>query len=187
MGPCAFITIFRCVQNLISNILKSLIIYICFQSSHWCMWARWLFSLFLLVILIISNGIRKCNIRIGISSSKLPTNDQEYAHRSKNCLLWYIGPLLWRHNVRYGVSNHQTHDCLLNHSFRHRSKKISKLCVTGLCVDNSPVTDEFSAQRASNAKNVSIWWRHHVLHWCICVTGLLTMKHHCFWWWIGAG
>ena len=33
--------------------------------------------------------------------------------------------------------------------------------VTGLCVGNSPVTGEFPAQKASNAKNVSIWWRHH--------------------------
>ena len=39
---------------------------------------------------------------------------------------------------------------------------ISKLRVTGLCVRNSPVTGEFPTQRASNAENVSIWWRHHV-------------------------
>ena len=45
---------------------------------------------------------------------------------------------------------------------RRRSKKTSKLCVTGLCEGNSPVTGEFPAQRASNAENVSIWWRHHV-------------------------
>ena len=42
-----------------------------------------------------------------------------------------------------------------------RSKKTSKLRVTGLCAGNSPVTGEFPAQRASNAENVSIWWRHH--------------------------
>ena len=42
-----------------------------------------------------------------------------------------------------------------------RSKKISKLRVTGLCVGNSPVTGEFPPQRTSNAENVSIWWRHH--------------------------
>ena len=46
---------------------------------------------------------------------------------------------------------------------RGRSKKTSKLRVTGLCEGNSPVTGELSAQRASNAENVSIWWRHHVL------------------------
>ena len=40
-------------------------------------------------------------------------------------------------------------------------KKKSKLHVTGLCVGNSPVTGEFPAQMASNAENVSTWWRHH--------------------------
>ena len=70
--------------------------------------------------------------------------------------------LLWRHNGCDGVSNHQPHDCLLNRSFRRRSKKTSKLRVTGLCVGNSPVTDEFPAQKASDAENASIWWRHHL-------------------------
>ena len=45
---------------------------------------------------------------------------------------------------------------------RRTSKKTSKLRVTDLCVGNTPVTGEFSAQMASNTKNVSIWWRHHV-------------------------
>ena len=35
-----------------------------------------------------------------------------------------------------------------------RSKKISKLRVTGICAGNSPVTGEFHAQMASNAENV---------------------------------
>ena len=51
--------------------------------------------------------------------------------------------LRWRHNERDGVSNHQSHDCLLNRLFRRRSKETSKLRVTGLCVGNSPVTVEF--------------------------------------------
>ena len=33
--------------------------------------------------------------------------------------------------------------------------------VTGLCAENSRETGEFSAQMASNAENVSTWWRHH--------------------------
>ena len=70
-------------------------------------------------------------------------------------------PLRWRHNGHDGVSNHQPYDCLFNRLFRRRSKKTSKLCVTGLCVGNSPGTGEFPAQMASNAENVSIWWRHH--------------------------
>ena len=77
-------------------------------------------------------------------------------------------PLQWRHNGFGGVSNHQRHDCLLNRLFRHRWQKTSKLRVTGLCARNSPVIGEFPAQRASNAENVSIWWRHHAEH-----------SHHC--------
>ena len=68
--------------------------------------------------------------------------------------------LRWRHNGHDSVSNHQPHDCLLDRLFRHRSKKISKLHVTGLCAGNSSGTGEFPAQMASNAENVSIWWRH---------------------------
>ena len=65
-------------------------------------------------------------------------------------------PLRWRHNGHDSVSNHQPHHCLLNGLFGCRSKKTSKIRVTGLC---------------GNAENVSIWWRHHVLwrrlwwHW----------------------
>ena len=31
------------------------------------------------------------------------------------------------------------------------------------CEGNSPVTREFPAQRASNAENVFVWWRHHII------------------------
>ena len=83
---------------------------------------------------------------------------KSYAHSPR-----FVISLQWRHNELDGVSNHQPHDCLLNRLFRRRSKKTSKLRVTGLCEGNSPVTAEFPAQRASNAENVSIWWRHHVI------------------------
>ena len=73
----------------------------------------------------------------------------------------YLQKLQWRHNGHDSVSNHQPYDCLLNRLFRRRSKKISKLRVTGLCSGNSPGTGEFPAQMTSNAENVSIWWRHH--------------------------
>ena len=65
------------------------------------------------------------------------------------------------HNGHDCVSNHQPHHCLLNRLFGRRSKKTSKLRVTGLCVGNSPGTGEFPIQMASNAENVSIWWRDH--------------------------
>ena len=73
--------------------------------------------------------------------------------------------LQWRHNGRDGVWNQKPHDWLLNRLFGRRSKKTSKLRVTGLCEGNSPVTGEFPVQMASNAENVSIWWRHHVNNW----------------------
>ena len=41
-----------------------------------------------------------------------------------------------------------------------RSKKTAKLRVTGLCAGNSPVTGEFPAEKARNARDVSIWWCH---------------------------
>ena len=75
-----------------------------------------------------------------------------------------IKSLQRRYNGRDGVSNHQPHDCLLNYLFRRRSRKTSKLRVTGLCAGNSPVTGEFPAQMASNAENVAISWRHNENH-----------------------
>ena len=90
-----------------------------------------------------------------------------------SALLWYLiilsGFMLihqihhvqWRHNERDGVSNHRRLDCLPDRLFRHRSKKISKLRVTGFCEGNPPVTGGFPSQRTSEAENVSTWWRHH--------------------------
>ena len=54
---------------------------------------------------------------------------------------WQVGivrSLQWRHNEHDSVSNHQPRDCLLNRLFGRRSKKTSKLRVTGLCAGNSP-------------------------------------------------
>ena len=57
--------------------------------------------------------------------------------RALGCLCQF-NALHWRHNDHDSVSNHQPHRCLLNRLFRRRSKKTSKLRVTGLCVGNSP-------------------------------------------------
>ena len=40
-------------------------------------------------------------------------------------------------------------------------RKHQSSATLAFCAGNSPVTGEFPAQRASNAENVSIWWRHH--------------------------
>ena len=119
---------------------------------------------------------------------------------STSQLLWVVIPLRWRHNGRDGVSNHQPHACLLNRLFRRRLKKTSKFRVTGICVGNSPGTGDFPAQRASDAENVSVWWRHHATHWpgvvmiptfpplhhksCDGVGFMTTFRFH---WWLSSG
>ena len=89
--------------------------------------------------------------------------------------------LQWCHNEHGGVSNHQRIDCLLKRLFRRRSMKTSKLRVTALWEGNPSVTGEFPVQRASNAVNVSIWWRHHDL-WCWHISFMLSERHR----WISA-
>ena len=64
---------------------------------------------------------------------------------------WVVS-LQWRHNGHDGVSNHQPHHCLLNCLFRRRSKKTSRLRVTGLCAGYSPLTGELPAQRPVTRK-----------------------------------
>ena len=41
-------------------------------------------------------------------------------------------------------------------------RKYQSSTLVAICAGNSPETGEFPAQMATNAKNVSIWWRHHV-------------------------
>ena len=63
----------------------------------------------------------------------------QFSQLFRNSVSWDVFYTLhWRHNEHDGVSNHQPHGCLLNRLFRRRSKKTSKLRVTGLCVGNSP-------------------------------------------------
>ena len=93
--------------------------------------------------------------------AKIPTDYQTWCYI--RCPI-YSSILQWRHNGHDSVSNHQPHHCLFNRLFRRRSKKTSKLRIAGLCEGNSPEAGEFPAQMASNAENVSIWWRHHGQH-----------------------
>ena len=87
--------------------------------------------------------------------------DVRTAKQSNSACITHAQSLLqWRHNGHEGVSNHQPHVCLLNLLFRRRSKKTSKLRVTGICEGNSPVTREFPTQMGSDTESVSIWWCH---------------------------
>ena len=49
-----------------------------------------------------------------------------------------ITRFLTGNNSGHILTNHHPHGCLLNRLLRRRSKKTSKLCVTGLCEGNSP-------------------------------------------------
>ena len=89
----------------------------------------------------------------GIAFFSSPCEIGDQVFRALDCKIHVINSLQWRHNGQGSVSNHQPHDCLLNRLFRHRSNKTLKLRVTG----------EFPTQMVSNAENVFIWWRHHVI------------------------
>ena len=74
-----------------------------------------------------------------------------------------------RHNGRNGISNHWCVHCLLSCLFRRRSKKISKLRVTGLCEGNSQVTGKNSSHKGPETQKMfpkiddvimSAWWQH---------------------------
>ena len=68
-----------------------------------------------------------------------PTHLSTHPCTGAVCGEWWdpCAPLHWRHNDHDGVSNHQPRGCLFNRLFRCRSKKTSKLRVTGLCAGNS--------------------------------------------------
>ena len=79
---------------------------------------------------------------------------------------YYRTSLRWRHNGRDGVSNHQPHQCLLNRLFEYRSKKTSKLRVTGLCVGNSPGNSPHKCQSRGKCFHLMTssccWMAHHI-------------------------
>ena len=77
--------------------------------------------------------------------------------------------LEWRHNERDSVSNHRLLGCLLKRLFRRRSKKTSKLRVTGLCERNPPVTRKIFLWRHHDRKcfhsMTSSWFVHLLITW----------------------
>ena len=85
--------------------------------------------------------------------------------------------LQWCQVERDGISNHQRLGCFLNCLFRRRSKKTSKLCVTGLCEGNFPMNYPHKGP-------VTWWhqWRHECMTLKICSTRhphLYTCKTLC--------
>ena len=161
------------------------------KMGWWGVWLKWvvhvhsvyekeiiiiILIMIIIVTIIIMTFIIIISITIIISSTN-SSNNNINGSRDGSSTIFIKGmifitidiyniaiPLRWRHNDHAGVSNHQPHGCLLNRLFRRRSKKTSKLRVTGLCAGHSPGSGEFPAQMASYAENVSIWWRHHEHH-----------------------
>ena len=71
--------------------------------------------------------------------------------------------LQWRHNDHYGTLSDQPRDFFTQPFIQvYIKENIKALRHWPLCVE---FTDNqwFPVQRASNAENVSIWWRHHEL------------------------
>ena len=91
-----------------------------------------------------------------------------YIQMTWSLIVYLISAYEWKidskesyaHIERNGMSNHRRLYCLLNCLCRRRSKKTSKLRVTSLWEGNPTVTGGFPSERASNPKNVSMWWRH---------------------------
>ena len=102
-----------------------------------------------------------CCILIQMSVKCVPQGPHDHV------TLVILYTLRWRHNGLGSISNHQPHDCLLNRLFRRRSKKTSKIHVTGLCAVNSP------------AENVSIWRRHHGIRY-LHINSLSPMRFSCY-------
>ena len=75
--------------------------------------------------------------------------------------------LQWRHNERDGVSNHRRLDCLLKRFFQAQIEESIKAPRPRPLWGESTVDRWFPSQRASNAENVSIWWRHHDHSWLL--------------------
>ena len=96
---------------------------------------------------IIWTNIDLMNIRTFRTKFKESRNAFLLSKCISECRLQSVGhSLRWHHNEHDDVLNHQPYHCLLNLLFRRRSKKTSKLRVTGLCAGNSPGTAEFTAQ-----------------------------------------
>ena len=143
----------NCIKNLLNN------------TSYHVTW-HFLTQYALVKVFNVAKMLLFSNASIKVFINTHFLNVCYWSSRCKSTMCFKSGqennvPLRWRHNGRDSVSNHQPHDCLLNRLFGRRSKKTSKLCVTGLCAGNSPGTGEFPPQMASSAGNVSIWWRHH--------------------------
>ena len=80
----------------------------------------------------------------------------------------FKNPLLWRHNGRDSVSNHQPHDGLLHRLFRRRSNKTSKLRVM------LPFDDVITLYK----KRVQLWRKHDQLSSISMILQAIRRNHY---------
>ena len=125
----------------------------------------WVFSALFCLSYII---IQSCELCIHIpQDSCIDINDLtvKYMKHYSDVIIWRLKLLASR--------------WLTQSLFRRRSKKIPNLHIIGLCEGIHRVAGEFPAQRASNAENVSTWWRQHE----ISVTSFIShqQRTQCEW------
>ena len=92
---------------------------------------------------------------------------------------WYVVPSHYGDVIMSAMASHITSIEIVYSNVYSNIKAPSHWPLCG----DSPGTGEFPAQKASDAENVSIWWRHHEYHWwqsCIhlelCVLGFLNQR-----------
>ena len=88
------------------------------------------------------------------------------------CYRIFSYTLQWCQNERQGVSCHRRLDWLIKPLFRRRSKKISKLRITGLCEENPPGNSDSSRKGPVTQKMFPFdgvvmtsdisWWRNDI-------------------------
>ena len=97
--------------------------------------------------------------RASFSLMPLPVGSSYFIWHYHTVTIPQCSTLQWRNTERDDVSNHQLHDCLPNRLFKAQIKENTN------APRHWPLWGEFTAQRASNAENASIWWRHHDKLW----------------------
>ena len=89
-------------------------------------------------------------------------------HSETSMLLENNKSLQWCDNEDCGVNNRRL-QCLFSRVLRHTSKKTSTLRATGALWGESTVDRWIPLTRASNAENISISWRHHLMYVYVCI------------------
>ena len=108
-----------------------------------------------------------CNVsRTHPRHGDLPFRYVTLSHVTNNKNSWAPFPFILHYcDVIMGAVPSQITSITIVHSTVYSDadqRKHQSSASLAICVGNSPGTGEFPAQMASNAENVSIWWRHHV-------------------------